>query len=272
MAGQLICSAITPHSPRMGIEANAPDFIRPMIASSREFSAALQSLKPDLLIVNSTHWVTTFPWYVTCHAHHRGHCVADEAPDMIPGQPYDRPGDQEFGRALVAAIKGAGIIAGCNESPHYHWDYGSFVPLQYLDPAQKIPAVTMGTCIMSGLDECLRVGAIVRATVEKLGRRAVFLGSTAFTHLLTRTPSDWPLPHNRATDEKFIAMLCEGRIAEAKAWLPRYCSEVEAEMHGRVIATMLGTLDDGTRYRGRQYGAYAQSSASGNANVALVPA
>ena len=35
MAGQLICSAISPHSPRMGIEANAPDFIRPMIEIGR---------------------------------------------------------------------------------------------------------------------------------------------------------------------------------------------------------------------------------------------
>ena len=124
MAGQLICSAISPHSPRMGIEANAPDFIRPMIASSRELSAALLAMKPDLIVVNSTHWITTFPWYVTCHDHHRGHCVADEAPDMIPGQLYDRPGDPQFGRALVDAIKAAGIIAGRNESPHYHWDYG----------------------------------------------------------------------------------------------------------------------------------------------------
>ena len=46
-----------------------------------------------------------------------------------------------------------------------------------------------------------------------------------------------------------------------------------AEMGGRVLATFLGVLkalsDKGTQLRGRQYGGYAQSSGSGNANLLI---
>jgi hypothetical protein len=32
---------------------------------------------------------------------HEGRCVADEAPDLIPGMPYRYRGDPEFAAALV---------------------------------------------------------------------------------------------------------------------------------------------------------------------------
>ena len=48
---------------------------------------------------------------------------------------------------------------------------------------------------------------------------------------------------------------------------------MKAEMGGRLIATMLGTLDDsgGTTYAGETYGAYGQSSGSGNISLAVRP-
>ncbi len=61
----------------------------------------------------------------------------DEAPNLIPGLPYSYRGDPEFGAALVDAWKEAGIAAVRNESPNYHWDYGTFVPLQYIDPSGR---------------------------------------------------------------------------------------------------------------------------------------
>jgi len=272
MAGGMIASCVSPHTPRMGIERNAPEFLRGVIAGSYALGEDIQALKPDLIVLQSTHWVTTFPWYATCHKIHEGHCVADEAPDMIPGQPYRRPGDPEFSGALIEAIKAEGILAGRNESPHYHWDYGTYVPLQYLDSMQTIPLVTLGVCLMSDFAECQRVGAVVRKVAERLGRRAVFVASTAFAHRLERGPDKWPPPEHRDADRRFIGLLREGKIAEAKAWFPAYAKDVVAEMGGRVLATMLGTLDEATTgYTGKTYGAYGQSSASGNMNVAVFP-
>lgn len=273
MTGELVYSVITPHTPRMAVEEKAPPFLAGVIAGSHELGAAIRAAKPDLLIVHSTHWVCSFLWYVTCHAEHRGHCVADEAPDMIPGLPYRRPGDPVFADALVEKIKAAGLPAGRNTSEHYHWDYGSYVPLRYIDPAERIPAVLVGSCLAADLDECQRVGALVRETVEETGRRAVFLASTALAHRIIRGPDLWPSEEHQAQDRRFIERVQAGDVSGLRRWLPDYAKGVVAEMGGRAIATMLGTLDEGAarRFVGRSYGAYGQSSGSGNMSLSLQP-
>ncbi|HVM80025.1 MAG TPA: hypothetical protein VMU06_13470 [Stellaceae bacterium] len=270
MTGKLLYSVITPHSPRMAVEETAPAFLKGVLAGSKELGAALRAAKPDLLIVHSTHWVCSFLWYVTCHERHRGFCVADEAPDMIPGLPYDRPGDPVFAEALVKQLQGAGVPCGRNASPHYHWDYGSYVPLHYLDPEQKIPTVLVGTCLMSDLEECLKVGGLVRRTVEETGRRAVFVSSTALAHKIVRGPDTWPPAEHQENDRRFIEMIRKGEVKAVKRWLPDYTKAVVAEMGGRNVATMLGTIDENCpRLLGASYGAYGQSSASGNISLSI---
>jgi len=271
MTGGILMSAIASHSPRIGIEAQAPDFLRGVIDGEYAMGRAIQALEPDLIVLQSAHWVTTFTWYVTCQARHRGVCVSDELPDLIPGQPYDRPGDPEFGVALVEAIKGKGLLAGRNETAHYKWDYGTFVPLQYLDPQQRIPVVTMGTCILADLDECYRVGTAIRDAASEAGRRVVFIASSALSHRLVRNPANWPTPADQALDREFIAMLAEGRSGEARRFLDTFAKQAEVEMGGRNIATMLGVLD-GTaadRQSGIEYGEYGPSSGAGHTNFAV---
>jgi 3,4-dihydroxyphenylacetate 2,3-dioxygenase len=271
MTGEVVMSAIASHSPRIGIEAEAPDFLQGVIAGEYALGRAIQECEPDLIVLQSAHWVTTFTWYVTCQARHRGNCVSDELPDLIPGLPYDRPGDPEFAAALVEAIKARGLLAGRNDTPHYKWDYGTFVPLQYLDPAQRIPVVTIGTCILADIDECYRVGTAVRDAAARTGKRVAFVASTALSHRLVRNPASWPLPEHQALDQRFIGLLQDGRVGEARQCLDRYAKETQVEMGGRNVAGMLGALDGvpPTQLTGRQYGEYGPSSGAGHTNFGL---
>ncbi len=270
MAG-IVLSGFASHTPRIGIEAKAPDFLRGVIAGEYALGAAIRALEPDVVVLQSAHWVTTFTWYVTCQPRHTGACVSDELPDLIPGVPYDRPGDPEMGALIVEAIKGQGLLAGHNETPHYKWDYGTFVPLQYLDPAQRIPVVTMGTCILADLDECYRVGIAIRDAAEKSGKRVAFVASSALSHRLVRNPAAWPLEAHRGLDREFVALLAAGRTAEARHFLDGYAAECLVEMGGRNIATMLGTLDGlpPDRLAGAEYGEYGPSSGAGHTNFAI---
>jgi 3,4-dihydroxyphenylacetate 2,3-dioxygenase len=271
LSGGIVISAIASHTPRIGIEATAPDFLRGVIAGGYALGRAIKALAPDVIVLQSAHWVTTFTWYLTCQARHRGVCVSDELPDLIPGIGYDRPGDPSFGAAIVEEIKGRGLMSGRNETPHYKWDYGSFVPLQYLDPAQRIPVVTMGTCVLADLDECYLVGAAIREAAEKSGKRVAFVASSALSHRLVRDPAAWPLPAHQALDREFIAMLAAGRTVEARRFLDTYAEETHVEMRGRNIATMLGVLDGipANRLSGAEYGEYGPSSGAGHTNFAV---
>ena len=273
MAG-VIASAIVPHSPRMANEEEAPEFVRPLIAGAREMGEALRALGPDLFVVNSTHWVSTFNWYATCQSLHEGICVAGEAPDMISGIAYRRTGDSDFAQAFIDTLSERGVPCFANTSEHYHWDYGGLVPLLYVDPEGEVPVVQIPTVLLAGLDEAVEVGRLVHTAAERCGKRVVHLSSTALSHELVRGPSQWPTDDRQAMDQRFIELTCAGDIAALKSWLPEFSRAGVVEMGGRVAATFLGSLDalGDVTLTGRQYGAYGQSSGSGNVSLAVTPA
>jgi 3,4-dihydroxyphenylacetate 2,3-dioxygenase len=274
MSGGIVMGAIASHTPRIGIEARAPAFLKGVIEGEYALGRAIAALEPDLIVLQSAHWVTTFTWYVTCQSRHAGVCVSDELPDLIPGVPYDRPGDPQFGELLAGAIREKGLLSGRNETGHYKWDYGTFVPLQYLDPEERLPVVTMGTCILADLDECFRVGTAIREAAERSGKRVVFVASSALSHKLVRDPASWPLPAHQTLDGEFLGLLAAGRIGAARRMLPDYAEETQVEMGGRNIATLLGTLD-GTpaeRLHAAQYGEYGPSSGAGHVNFGIAVA
>lgn len=271
----IIAAAAVPHVPTLGLPENTPEFQLTLVEGARALGRALRELKPDLFVVNSSHWVCTFGWYATCQSVHQGMCVADEAPDLIPGIAYKHKGDSEFASALVEAWQAQGIPGGRNDTPHYAWDYGSLVPLLHLDPEAEIPVVQIPTVIMADHTECLNAGRAVHATAKRLGRRVVYIASSAFSHDLVRGRHLKPTDERVALDQKFIDLLKRGAVAEAVAWLPEYSRAVAAEMNGKPLAGMLGALqslqEDGTELAGEQYGGYAQSSGSGNASVVVRP-
>src|SRR5262245_16224666 len=276
MQGGLIAVAVAPHAPRLGIEGRVPACHRGLIDGMKQMGRALRGLRPDLFVVNSAHWVATFNWYATLQDPHRGVCVATEAPDLMPGTPYERKGDPVFARAFVEELRAEGIPALPNESPHYQWDYAALVPLLYLDPDAEVPVVQIPTVHRGSLDEAAHVGRLLDRVAQGTGRRVCFLASTALSHALERGPEKWPTPERIALDKQLIGHLERGEVARLLEWLPTYSREAVAEMGGRVLAVMGGALAAlharAGALRGRLYGAYAQSSGSGNASVAVVPA
>jgi 3,4-dihydroxyphenylacetate 2,3-dioxygenase len=270
MAG-IVASALASHTPRIGVKDKAPDFLRGVVAGEYALGEAIRSMRPDVIVLQSAHWVTTFTWYVTCQPRHQGICVSDELPDLIPGLPYNRLGDPDFARALIEEIRTKGLLSGHCETPHYKWDYGTFVPLEYLDPEEQVPVVTMGTCILADLEECYRVGTAIRDAARRSGKRVAFVASSALSHRLVRDPASWPTAENQARDRRFLELLREGRIDEAHHALESYAAESQVEMGGRNIATMLGVLDglEPDRLTGEEFGEYGPSSGAGHVNFAI---
>ena len=276
MHGGLIAVAVAPHAPRLGVEERVPDFQRGLIDGLKQMGQVVRNLKPDLLVVHSAHWVTTFNWYATLQDPHQGVCVADEAPDLMPGTPYERKGDPTFARAFVAELKDAGIPALPNDSPHYQWDYASLVPLLYLDPQGEIPVVVIPTVLRGSLEEAIAVGRLLDRVAQGTGRRTVFIASNALSHALERGPDKWPTPERIELDRRLIDQLERGEVNVLLDWLPAYSRAAVAEMGGKVLAGMCGALaalqSRAGALRGRLYGTYAQSSGSGNASVLVLPA
>ncbi|MGE0254578.1 MAG: hypothetical protein AB7N54_04500 [Alphaproteobacteria bacterium] len=272
MAG-IVAAALVPHAPRLATWDGAPEFGRPLIEGLRSLGDAVRALAPDAILIQSAHWVCTFDWYVTCHTLHEGTCIADEAPDLIPGQRYRRAGDPALGDAIVATLTAAGLRSRANRSEHYTWDYGGVVPLGHMDPDATLPAVELPVVMCADLAESRRAGGLLDAAAKAAGKRVVLLGATALSHALVRTPSDWPTPARMAADAAFLDRMEAGDAAGLADELPSWAKANEAEMGGRVLATVLGALESlGARLSGRRFGPYAQSSGTGNAAILVAPA
>ncbi len=273
MTTGILAVATVAHVPTLSRSEITPDFQKTLIEGERRLGEELRALRPELWVIASTHWVSTFNWFATCQPEHHGICVADEAPDLVPGMPYRYRGDAEFAGELVAEWKRAGIPAERNDSPHYSWDYGTFVPLSHLDPRAELAVVGIPSVLMADLEECRRAGAAVHAVAKRLGRRAVFVASTALSHALVRGRHHMPTPERIALDQRFIEAYKAGRVRELIEGLPAFSREAVAEMGGRVLATMLGCAEalaaEGEALAPAMYGGYAQSSGSGNAVLCL---
>lgn len=275
MSGGLVAVTVATHAPRLGIEEKVKPFQLGLIRGLKEMGDVVRGLGPDLIVLMSAHWVSTFNWYVTRQAFHHGHAVADEAPDLLPGQPYYYRGDPAFADALIEAMTARGVPTQANDSEHFSWDYASYVPLHYMDPNATIPVVLLPTVICGSHEESIKVGQAIEEAAIRTGKRVVFIASNALSHAVTRGPENWPTAERVALDKQLIAHLEKGEVDTMLAWLPTFTREAVAEMGGKVLATMFGAAKAmETRIgplKGVQYGDYAQSSGSGNANIALTP-
>lgn len=266
--GAIVGALIVTHTPRIADEARAPAFTREMIRGMHELGEEVKRIRPDALIQASTHWVTTFHHYVLGHKRHKGILTSSEAPDMISGVAYDFPGDPELAEAMAAKGKERDIPAILSAADHFVIEYGTLNPLRYLTPQFDIPVVPISSCLLAGIDECIRWGEAIAEAVRRGPKRVIVIASGALSHVLVRGPERWPSEECQRLDHQFVELVTNGRAGELKSFFPAFVKDVDAEMGGRHLAILLGAT--GGTFRGKLH-AYGPSSGSGNAVVSLTP-
>ena len=269
----VIACGIAAHVPTLSRRDLTPDYQLSLLQGELELGRRLRSLNPEVWVIISTHWVSTFNWFVTMQETHKGICVADEAPDLIPGIPYNYQGDPSFAQELLRQWSKQGIQYQENKTEHFSWDYGTYVPLSHLDPGAEIPVLSVPVVIMANKEECHRAGEAIYEAAKKLGKRTVVIASSALSHSLARGREQWPTDARKKLDLELIHNLEEGAIEKVCNEFDDYSRQTVSEMGGRAIATMLGTAsrlqNDVGKLKGKTFGDYSQSSGSGNINLIL---
>lgn len=273
----LVAAYLTVHTPRYCTYAAAfagklahPDF-QAVRDGLSEQGRHVGTTRPDVLVVNSCHLISTFPTVVDGTPRHRGVLTAQEAPELIRGVEYDFPGDYALASAIIDLGKAAGHQCVLADDVHYPLDYGTVMPVVcYLDRTQTIPVVPVSVCLSNDLEECFAWGRHVARAAATLGRRAAFVASGSVSHKLVRGPERWPSAADQELDHRFAALLAKGRFEEAWRWLPEFAAAAEPEMGGRHLAMLLGALVESDRRFTATLHAYGPSSGSGNHVISLV--
>ncbi|MEX1029222.1 MAG: extradiol ring-cleavage dioxygenase [Paenibacillaceae bacterium] len=257
-------SIMTPHMPSICHEDQTPKYQKEVVAKLKEVSAKIYSLKPDVVVLVSCHWPSTFNHYVDCHQVHKGVLTAVECPDLISDVPYNYQGDEQLAWQLVQAGQDAGIqVVGMND-PYYVWDYGSLVPLRYLVPNEDIPVINLSVTLAASLEETYKWGQQIAKVLRESNKRVVFVSSGALSHNLVRGRENKPTISERALDKQFISFMMDRDYSSAYKMLPQYAGVAKVESGGRHLAMLLSVLEEGSR---PEYLAEAQSSGSWNALV-----
>lgn len=80
--GEIVLGMCVTHTPRVAFpEQAAPEF-QALVAAMRRAGETLRKCAPDVIVLISAHWVTTFNVYVNAAVRHRGILTAIECPDL----------------------------------------------------------------------------------------------------------------------------------------------------------------------------------------------
>ncbi|MEW9670951.1 extradiol ring-cleavage dioxygenase [Ammoniphilus sp. 3BR4] len=259
---------ITAHVPRICFEDKAPAFYQPLIQGMKEVAKEIERIKPDAVVLISTHWQSTFDHFVDATPRHKGVLTAFEAPDLISDVHYDYPGDEQLAKELVAAGKEAGLRVIEVNDPTYVLDYGTVVPLRYLVPNEDIPVIELSCCWAANLEETFKWGRVMGKVMRDSQKKIVFVSSGALSHNLVRGPEIMPTLSEQAMDRQFIEYLEKNDQEQAWNMLPQYARAAGIEAGGRHLAALLGVLEGSYK---NQFLGYGQSSGSGNIIMTFTP-
>ena len=235
-------SMLAPHAPSLCHEDQAPDFQQNIIAGFKEVSKQISQIKPDVIVLVSCHWPSTFAHYVDCNPVHKGLLTAQEAPDMINAVPYHYQGDEDLANELVQAGKKANIPVEGVYGGHFEWDYGTVVPLRYLVPKEDIPVINLSVTLAANIEETYKWGQEIAKVLKETDKKVVFVSSGALSHNLVRGRHNMPSTAEHALDKEFIDLIMNKDYGAAYKMLPQYATMAKVESGGRHVAMLLGII------------------------------
>ncbi|OMP67210.1 DODA-type extradiol aromatic ring-opening family dioxygenase [Domibacillus epiphyticus] len=260
----ILFSMLAPHVPSICHEENAPSFQQEMVKDLKKTAEKIKDLKPDVIVLVSCHWPSTFFHYVDATPEHKGMLTAFECPDLIKDVPYFFPGDAELAAQLVEAGEKNGIKAVSVNDPYYVWDYGSVVPLRYLVPDEDIPVINLSVTLAASLQETYEWGKTIKKVLEDSPKKIVFVSSGALSHNLVRGRENKPTSSEHAMDKEFLQLIEKKDYESAYHMLPQYARLAGVESGGRHLAMLLSVIDQENQ---PTIGAAGQSSGSWNAVI-----
>jgi 3,4-dihydroxyphenylacetate 2,3-dioxygenase len=257
------------HAPSFLHEDQVPDFQLPLVKAFHQQRKQIEEIKPDVIVLISSHFLTNWKHYVNATPRHEGFLTAREHPDTIANVPFNFAGDEELANELAKAGQEVGIpVVAFNEST-YIWDYGTLVPLRYWVPNADIPVIDLSCNMSASLEETYNWGQQIGKVLRESKKRTAFASSGALSHRLVRGRENMPTISEKALDDKFIELLLEGKYDAAWEMLPQFSVAADVESGGRHVAAMLGVL--GKDEFKASYLGYAQSSGSGNPHFTFEP-
>jgi 3,4-dihydroxyphenylacetate 2,3-dioxygenase len=215
-----------------------------------EIGRRCRELGVDTLVVFDTHWLVNANYHINCAPHFKGLYTSNELPHFIANMPFECRGNPALGRILAQACNEAGVETLAHDATTLDPEYGTLVPLRYMNPDQHFKVVSVSAmCMVHYLDDSARLGwAMRRAVEEHYDGTVAFLASGSLSHRFAQNGlapeyafKIWS-PFLEQLDRGVIEMWKGGHWKDFCAMLPEYAAKGHGEGFMHDTAMMLGAL------------------------------
>ena len=245
------------------------------VAALRELGRRARDRRVSTFVVFDTHWLSNFGYHINANPRHRGAFTSHEAPHMIQDLRYDLPGNTALGDAIAIEAGVAGLTVIAHKIESLGLEYGTIVPMHYMNPDGWAKVVSIASPLFTSLEESRTLGEATARAIAQSGERVAVLASGSLSHRL------WPNKNlgaeawtsvasefNRQVDLRVLELWQQRRYREFIDMLPDYAAKCNGE-GGMADTIMLFAALGWYDYRGdaEQLCDYFPSSGSGQVNV-----
>ncbi len=241
-----------------------------------EIGRRCRELGVDTIVVFDVHWLVNSEYHVNCAPRFAGTYTSNELPHFIKNMPYAYPGNPALGHLIADVANEAGVRSRAHSDTTLELEYGTLVPMRYMNADQHFKVVSVsGWCMWHSLEESARFGRAVRRAIEERydGTVAVFASGSLSHHFADNgTAPDfmhkvWD-PFLEQVDRRVVELWERGDWATFCAMLPLYNEKCWGEGGMHDTAMLLGALG-WSQYEGRAevITPYFGSSGTGQINA-----
>ena len=277
--GEIVMAAKITHVPTIWMSYTIPKY-EGLRDSALEGYASLRAEAQDAgvetFVVFDTHWLVNQGFHMNAKPRHEGVFTSHELPHMLNDMAYDYRGDSELARLIETELREAGERAIAHEASHLGLEYGTLVPMHFINEGGYARVLPVAVNQFSSIEENRRWGEAVARAVKSSGRRVALLASGSLSHAF------WPNhlsvegvnrvngAFNEVVDRHVLELWEQGRWEEFLDMLPDYAVKCEGEGGMNDTALLFGALG-WKAYSGRPtvHTPYFGSSGTGQVNVSF---
>ncbi|MEA3190195.1 MAG: 2-aminophenol/2-amino-5-chlorophenol 1,6-dioxygenase subunit alpha [Thermoplasmata archaeon] len=234
----------------------------------------VQRLKPDLLLLYSTQWLSVVGHQVQARAEAVWDHVDPEWHEL--GHiPYKLRFDPAFGAQYVEKGRARGLEMRTVDYHGFPIDTGTVIALKLLDPDGRIPASVVSCNMYADRAETIVLGKAARDAAQATGKRVVAVAVTALSSRLHTGIVPWKDDriHSLKDDEwnrKYLEFLGKGRLEDASQLAREFSSQANGDQKLKAVWWLSAVMGASNAYDGRVF-AYEPLYGTGAALVGLTP-
>ena len=203
----------------------------------------------DTIVVLDVHWLVNAGYHINCGPRFKGVYTSNELPHFIHDMAYEYPGDPVLGRLIARTATERGVRTRAHEMASLELEYGTLVPMRYMNPDQHFKVVSVAAwCAWHALEDSRQFGGALKDAIEASDATVAVLASGSLSHRFSDNGSpedsmfDISREFYRQVDLRVVELWKRGDFKTFIAMLPEYAELCKGEGLMHDTAMLLGLL------------------------------